>query len=94
MAATMGYPWELEMRGSVVAAVVRTATMKCASHDPESEDPFAKWWREVCRYENFEWLPDAWVSAINSERAYGGLDAFDIGPLVTTYAKAGVEGTR
>jgi hypothetical protein len=42
----------------------------------------------------FDCLPDAWDGAINSQRAYGGLEAFEIGPLVITYAKAGVEGIR
>ena len=98
IAETMGHPWELETRGSVVAAAVRNAAMELAANDPESEDPFAKWWREVSRYGNvmlnFNCLPNAWDGAINSQRAYGGLDAFDIGPLVITYAKAGLEGTR
>lgn len=98
IAQMMGHPWELETRGSVVAAAVRSAAMELAADDPESEDPFTKWWREVSRYENvmsnFDCIPDAWDGAINSQRAYGDLDAFDIGPLVITYAKAGVEDAR
>ena len=96
LASTMGHPWELSTRGSVVADAVRTAAIQSAAEETQSEDPFVKWWGEVSLYDNvmanFNCLPDAWDGALNSQRAYGGLDGLDIGPLVITYATAGLRG--
>ena len=97
VAATMGHPWDLVTRGSVVADSVRTAAKALAADDPGLTDPFARWWTEVSRYENvmanFNCLPDAWDGAINSQRAYGGFDSHAFGPLVLTYTTAGLEGS-
>lgn len=48
----------------------------------------------VSNYENvmtnFGCLPDAWDGAINSQRAYGGLDNAAVGPLPITYTADGL----
>lgn len=89
VASTMGHPWELTTRGSVVADAVRAEAKKSAAWRPSESEPFAQWWGQVSNFENvmtnFNCLPDAWDSALKSQRSYGGFDQFDVGPLVITY---------
>lgn len=88
VSTTMGHPWEMVTRGSVVADMVRTAAR--AGAEGASIDPFTRWWSEVSRYENvmanFTFMPDAWDGAITSQRAYKPMDDADVGPLVLTFA--------
>jgi hypothetical protein len=98
VASTMGHPWELTTRGSVVADAVRTAAKESAAKDPQAVDPFAQWWDVVSQYENvttnFNCLPDAWDGALESQRAYGEYDQFNVGPLVISYEAGGLNPDR
>jgi hypothetical protein len=89
VASTMGRPRELTTRGSVVADAVRTEAKKSAAWRPSHSEAFEQWWAEVSNFDNvmtnFNCLPDAWDGALNSQRAYGGFDQSQIGPLVITY---------
>ena len=98
VASTMGHPWELTTRGSVVAEAVRTAAKESAAKDPTAGDPFARWWDVVSQYENvmtnFNCLPEAWDGALDSQQAYGGFDQFNVGPLVVNYEAGGLDRNR
>jgi hypothetical protein len=95
---TAGRPWELVTHGSVIADSVRKAAMQHAVDNPGLVDHFAQWWAAVSDYDNvmtnFICLPDAWDGAINSQRAYGDLASFDVGPVVLTYATTGSGGRK
>ena len=38
-------------------------------------------------------LPDAWDGSLNTQRAFGNLGNFDVGPLLVTYSDIGMPGS-
>ncbi len=87
---TKGNPWEFAAVDQSEAKRVKAAAKDASSTD----EGFAAWWGQVSSFDNvipnFRFLPDAWDGALNTQRAFGNLSNFDVGPMVVTYSKIGM----
>ncbi len=94
---TKGNPWEFAAVDQTEAQSVKAAARDAAAANPSPDGGFAAWWQQVSGFDNvlanFRFLPEAWDGSLNTQRAFGNLGNFDVGPLLVTYSKIGMPGT-
>ena len=94
---TKGNPWEFAAVDQSEAQRVTAAARDAAAAHPSPDGGFAAWWQQVSGFDNvaanFRFLPDAWDGSLNTQRAFGNLGNFDVGPLLVTYSDIGMPGS-